>query len=136
MIDIDLVIKYNKGDLRGTEFGLIRKGTYDDYKPYVESSFARNPISISKDKSGIFTYVLNGRADVDIEIANLQSQKTIVFKDRKNDLRAGNKTYPWNLHGKNGKYVSPGTYVARFRSKARNTDIPVNDVCVVFKVHP
>jgi len=132
-ISVRLEIIYNDGPLWGTEFDVQRGRT--NGVP-ATSAFIRNPISISKDKTGVFHYRLDGDADVDIEIVRMTDQHTLVFKDHKADLQAGVKTYPWDLRGQDGEIVPPGEYVARFRSAARNREIPVGDVCLLIRINP
>ena len=141
LVSIELVIEDFKEMPWGTEFGVTRvtpdnlATTY--YTPRRNSVFLPQPISLKRNQYGQFRYLLEGDADVDIGIVNIDNQRNPpVYKDRQSDLKAGEKTYPWNLKDNQGKLVVPGGYVARFRSKTRNTNIPVNDVCVVFHVLP
>lgn len=132
LVSIDLVIEHNEEHLWGTEFG-IRRGTHSG--PARHSFAIPNPVSITKQRALTFNYRLDADADVDVQIDTLQSRSpNPLFADRKVDLRAGLKTYPWNLKDNNGKHVKPTCYVARFRCKTRNTRIPVNDVCIVFRI--
>ena len=137
VVSIELVIEDFKEVPWGAEFGVTRDIPGARYIPRRNSMFLPQPISIEHSHSGQFHYTLEGDADVDIEIVALEHQRNPpVYEDRQSDLKAGEKTYPWNLKDNQGKLVVPGGYVARFRSKTRNTNIPVNDVCVVFHVLP
>jgi mono/diheme cytochrome c family protein len=139
VVSIELVIEDFDQMPWGAEFGISRDSLKNQRSnaPRQSSVFLPEPISLKNNQSGQFTYRLDGDADVDIGIVDILKQRgPLVFKDHQSDLKEGQKTYPWNLRDTQGNRVSAGGYVARFRSTTRNSDIPVNDVCVVFQVLP
>lgn len=139
VVSIELVIQSFKEMPWGAEFGVTRVLPEDRSWKVTRpnSGFLPQPISLSTNHQGHFHYLLDGDADVDIGIVNIDKQRTPpIYADHQSDLKAGEKTYPWNLKDNQGKTVAAGGYVARFRSRTRNTNIPVNDICVVFQLLP
>ena len=132
-ISITLSIKYAEGDLSGTEFGITRR--HDWSTPMPRSAFVPEPVSHARHGRGVFRYRLDADADVDIKIVP-EHEARVVWSDQKTDLVAGIKEYPWNLRQSDGTPAVPGTYVARFRARARNTALPVSDVCILLRVAP
>jgi hypothetical protein len=136
-VSVELTIEHaDLESLWGTEFNIERENIVRGQTHVRGSStFVKNPISLSQDTSGQFTYQLDADADVDIEIVPLNNQRALpVYRDQQRNIRAGTKTYVWTLRDTAGRALPPGAYVARFRCKSRNAALPVNDVCILLKV--
>lgn len=137
-VSVDLIIEQNKGELWGTAFSVERANfTRQQTSRSAKPDFVQNPISIRRDKSGVFTYQLDADADVKVEIVRLENQKgSAVYQDGQSDVAAGLKRYPWSLIDTNRQQVPPGAYLARFRCTTRNRNRPVRDVCIPVKIEP
>lgn len=133
VVDVELLVEYPKGEVWGAEFGVKHLGR-SEYHP---QSFVRNPVSLAADQKGVFTYLVDARADVEVEIARLGAKRDErEFRDRLNDIDTGLRKYPWDLKGDGGMPVKPGSYAARFRCQGRDTKRPLRDTCIVFEVKP
>lgn len=134
-ITVRLHVKYGSPELTGTVFYVDNNNVVGTgiRSPFHLADFLPNPVAPPKQATGLFKYWLDTDCDVTINVlkdGGGQPLSTMTIPD----ISRGARYYRWNLKTRDGQWLPPGKYYARFIFKPRKAGAYQPDLAIEFTI--
>jgi len=133
-VTLRLHVKYADPELTGTVFYVDAVRTDSRDKGSLNfASFLPDPVAPPDQPTGLFKYWLDTACDVTINVLGDGARQPLLTLTSP-DMDRGARYYRWNLRTRDGQWVPPGRYYARFRFKPRKAGAYQPDLAIEFTI--